>query len=232
MTRYYAYKTTCLVNKKYYYGVHTEHRKSDGYIGCGIVSQGTASALKRKGVKSYFLDSVLKHGYKNFKKEIIKEFETIEDAYKWESENVTETLLKDKKCLNTRLGGFGGAIPSTMKKTVIIDCKTKKKEIFESQSEAARFLGVKNISGKVRFKNCRYVREGFQEPISLKTIDGSIHKFEDVYYASRKIRIPVSRIREVLKGERNSSNGYFSVEFDFSKPNWRGVKSFKSNTDE
>ena len=114
-----------------------------------------------------------------------------------------------------------------MKKTVIIDCETKKKIYFDSQSEAARFLDLKNISGKVRFKNCRYVREGFQDPISLKTIDGLIHEFEDVHYASRKINIPVSRIKEVLRGERNSSNGYFSTDFDFSKPNWRGARSFK-----
>jgi len=232
MSRIYAYKTTCLLNNKFYYGVHTEHRKSDGYIGCGIVSQGTADALKRSGVRSYFLDSVLKYGYKNFKKEVIKEFENVEDAYRWEAEHVTESLLKDNNCLNTRLGGFGGIVPSLLKKTVIIDCETKKKIHFESQSEAARFLGLKNISGKVRFKNCRYVRDGFQEPISLKTIDGLIHKFEDIYYASRKINIPVNRIKEVLRGERNSSNGYFSEDFDFSKPNWRGAKSFKNKNHE
>jgi hypothetical protein len=31
--RHYLYKTTCLVNGKYYYGVHSERRKGDGYIG-------------------------------------------------------------------------------------------------------------------------------------------------------------------------------------------------------
>ena len=69
--RSFVYKTTCVINNKYYIGVHSESRISDGYIGCGICSDGTAKILKRKGVKSAFIDSVIKYGYKNFKREMV-----------------------------------------------------------------------------------------------------------------------------------------------------------------
>lgn len=41
--RHYIYKTTCIPSGKYYYGVHSERRISDGYIGCGVFSNGTAA---------------------------------------------------------------------------------------------------------------------------------------------------------------------------------------------
>jgi hypothetical protein len=46
--RHFVYKTTCTPTGKYYIGVHSERRASDGYIGCGICSDGSAKSLKRK----------------------------------------------------------------------------------------------------------------------------------------------------------------------------------------
>ena len=101
--RYFIYKTTCVPTGKYYIGVHSERRKSDGYIGCGVCSDGTAIALKSKGVKSAFIDSVIKYGYKNFKREVLIEFDSSEDAYDYEANLVDSKLVNDPNCLNIKL---------------------------------------------------------------------------------------------------------------------------------
>jgi len=226
--RHYVYKTTCTINNKYYYGVHTEKRVSDGYIGCGIVSHGTAKRLKEKGVSSYFLNSVLKYGYKNFKKEIICEFDNIDHAYEVEELILDDNELNKELCMNLKLGGFGGVIPSTCVEVTIIDCEDNNEITFKSLSDCASFLGLQNVSKAKRMCDGRYVKKEFAEPVSLKNVSGKIFNFADVYIASKKTGIKVSRVRELIKGKRNSCNGYFHVDFDFKSNNWRGVKKYRS----
>lgn len=225
--RNYIYKTTCIPNGKYYYGVHSEKRISDGYIGCGVCSDGTAINLKKKGVKSYFIDSVVKYGYKNFKKEIISEFESIEDAFEVEELIVNEDEVKKQECMNIRIGGFGGVVLSSCKSVSILDTKTGEELNFKSQADCASFLGLKNISGRKRFLNGRYVRKEFSEPVSLKRKNGKTFKFVDILEASKVTGLKVSRIKELMTGTRNSANGYFNVDFDFKSKNWQGVKKYK-----
>jgi hypothetical protein len=214
--RHYVYKTTCLPNGKYYYGVHSEKRKSDGYIGCGVVSDGTAINLKRKGVKSYFIDSVIKYGYKNFKKEIIAFFDNIEDAYEVEELIVDTKEISNTKCMNIRLGGFGGVVPSLCKKTSIIDTYTGEELEFDSISDCAYFLKIKNISTAKRMVNNRYVKKDYVEPVSVKNINNEVFNFVDIYEASRQTGIKINRLREVVTGNRHSSNGYFNIDFNLS----------------
>lgn len=202
--RYYIYKTTCLPTGKYYYGVHSERRKSDGYIGCGVVSQGTAEALKRKNVKSAFIDSVIKYGYKSFKKEILQYFHSAEDAYEVEELIVDELEVKNKMCLNTRLGGVGGAVQSTKKKTVIIDCIKNERIEFESKADCESYIGVQNMSGKSRMCKCRYVRDEHAEPISLIDQFGNRYDFLDIYSCKYILGIKVDKARMVKRGERKS----------------------------
>lgn len=100
----YVYKTTNLVNGKYYIGVRCTNYINDGYIGCGIKSYKEAK-LKTK-TNNGFCFAVVKHGYHNFKKEIIKFFESREDAYDFESSIVTEKEVCDSNCYNIALGGL------------------------------------------------------------------------------------------------------------------------------
>jgi hypothetical protein len=226
--RFFVYKTTCLVNQKYYIGVHREVRASDGYIGCGVCSQGTAVALKKKGIKSILIDSVLKYGYKNFKREIVKEFDNEIDAYKYEEEILTPELIKDKNCLNIKTGGNGGRNLNICKKVSIINTITGEILDFESQSDCAGFLGLKNISGKKSFLKNKYLIKGTEKPVSLKRIDGKIFYFFDVSQAAKITNNNVNRINDLIKRNRSHSNGWFLSDFDFLKEkNYRHAKKIR-----
>ncbi|MDD7755427.1 MAG: GIY-YIG nuclease family protein [Clostridiales bacterium] len=65
----YFYKITNNINNKFYYGVHCTNNLNDGYMGSGV--------LINKAYKKY--------GKENFTKEIIKYFNTWEDAYEYEA---------------------------------------------------------------------------------------------------------------------------------------------------
>ena len=93
--RYYFYKTTNNVNGKYYYGVHGSCTKTgkDSYFGSGTVL--------RKAIDRY--------GKCNFSKEILVEFDTLEEAYDYEASHVTVVEVEDPNCYNVQVGGRGGS---------------------------------------------------------------------------------------------------------------------------
>lgn len=222
--RYFVYKTTCSLNGKYYIGVHSEKKASDGYIGCGVCSDGTAINLKSKGVKSAFIDSVIKYGYKNFTREIIQEFDSVEEAYKLELELVNKEMLKDKLCLNIKLGGGGGLVLGSCKPVEIVDCKTGKTISFSSQAECANFLGLKNISGKKRFLKNSYMLKGEEVPVSIKRVNENPIYFYDIYEASKFVGVNVFSIRRLLNKERKSCKGWFLEDFDFKSSFYKNSK--------
>ena len=89
---HFIYKTTCSVNGKYYYGMHSTDDLEDGYIGSG----------------TRLWHSIKKHGRENFKLEIL-EFCSNRDSLKQrEAELITEEMLSDPMCMNLKLGGEGG----------------------------------------------------------------------------------------------------------------------------
>lgn len=88
---YYVYKITNKINGHYYYGVHSTNNLNDSYLGSGV--------LLKKAIKKY--------GRGVFDKEIIKFFDTMYEAYKYESEIIKlEDILSDD-CYNTTAGGNG-----------------------------------------------------------------------------------------------------------------------------
>jgi hypothetical protein len=89
---YIIYKTTCLLNDKYYIGVHKTDDVHDDYYGSG-------SLIKR---------AIKKYGLENFKKEILFQFEELSEAYIKEAELVTQDLVDSSSCYNLKLGGQGG----------------------------------------------------------------------------------------------------------------------------
>jgi len=222
--RYFVYRTTCILNGKYYIGVHSEQRKSDGYIGCGVCSDGTAISLKKKKIKSAFIDSVIKHGYKNFTREIIQECDSSEEAYQLEVELVNKETLKDKLCLNIKLGGIGGKTLSSCKPIEILNCKTGEVIRFESHVECALFLGLKNVSGKKRFLKNSYILKGEEVPISIKQFNENPIYFYDIYEASKFIGVNVHSLKRLMSKERKSCKGWFLEDFDFNSSFYKNSK--------
>lgn len=86
---YFVYKTTNLVNGKFYIGVHATKNINDGYLGSG----------KR------LHDSIKHHGIENFNREILKFFDAYEDALYYEKELVTTELVESDMCYNLCEGG-------------------------------------------------------------------------------------------------------------------------------
>ena len=82
------YKTTNVLNDKYYYGIHSTNNLEDGYLGSG----------------KYFTHSLRKYGKDNFKREIIKMFDTRDELIHGEIELITEELLNHVNCMNLKKG--------------------------------------------------------------------------------------------------------------------------------
>jgi hypothetical protein len=90
MTIYIVYKTTNLINGKYYIGKHATDNINDSYLGSG-------KALKR---------AIKKYGKENFKREILAVFNNESECYLAEEQLVDPT---DTQSYNTAPGGLGGA---------------------------------------------------------------------------------------------------------------------------
>lgn len=86
------YKTTNLVNGKYYIGKHSTNDLNDGYLGSGIVL--------RRAIKL--------HGIENFSREILFVFDNENEMNSKEKELITEESINSTYTYNIALGGQGG----------------------------------------------------------------------------------------------------------------------------
>lgn len=89
---HFIYKTTNLVNGKWYMGMHSTSNLEDGYVGSG----------------TFLWKSIKKYGRENFKMEIQEFFPDRRSLKEREIEIITEELLEDPMCMNLSLGGNGG----------------------------------------------------------------------------------------------------------------------------
>lgn len=91
---HFIYKTTNLLNGKYYFGMHSTDDLNDGYLGSG----------------KYLRRSIKKYGKRNFKIEHLEFFSDREMLIEGEKNFINETLLKEPLCMNLREGGSGTSI--------------------------------------------------------------------------------------------------------------------------
>jgi group I intron endonuclease len=91
---HFIYKTTNLINGKFYVGMHSTNDLNDGYLGSG-------NRLRR---------SIRRNGKDNFKLEILEFLPDRTSLSLREKELINEDLLKDPMCMNLKLGGFGGFV--------------------------------------------------------------------------------------------------------------------------
>ena len=86
------YKTTNLLNDRFYIGMHSTENLDDGYLGSG------------KRLKA----EIKKYGKENFKREVLEILPSRDALEKCEAEVVTEELRANPLCLNLKNGGEGG----------------------------------------------------------------------------------------------------------------------------
>jgi len=86
------YKTTNLLNGRYYIGMHVTTNIDDGYLGSG------------RRIKA----EIKKHGRKNFTRVVLEELPSKAELIRCEAELVTDELRADPLCLNLKNGGEGG----------------------------------------------------------------------------------------------------------------------------
>lgn len=89
---YLIYKTTNLVNGKYYLGQHQTKNKDDTYLGSGKL----------------LLQAIKKYGNESFKREILYECSSVDEMNQKEKEIVTQEEVSNPECYNARIGGEGG----------------------------------------------------------------------------------------------------------------------------
>jgi len=89
---HFTYRTTNIVNNRYYLGMHSTNRIDDGYLG--------------SGKRLYY--ELNKYGRDNFKFEILEQFNSREELVQAEITLITEHDLKNPNCLNLKQGGSGG----------------------------------------------------------------------------------------------------------------------------
>lgn len=97
---HFIYKTTNLLNDKYYVGMHSTNNLKDDYLGSGL-------RLRR---------SIRKYGIENFKLEILEFLSDRVSLVEREKQLVNQSLLKDEMCMNLKPGGTGGFCNDTHKK--------------------------------------------------------------------------------------------------------------------
>jgi len=197
---YYIYKTTNIINQKYYIGMHSTSNINDGYIGSGIV-------LWR---------SIRKYGKENFKTEILEYLLDRKTMFNREKEIVNEELLKDPLCMNIVIGGSGGW---TLGKVIV---KDKDNNILMISKNDPRYLSgelISNLKNKVSVKD----KDGNKLQVSkddLRYLSGELihnmkgYKFSQEHKDMLKIKREGTQI-----GNKNHNFGYrwvYNIEKDKS----------------
>jgi hypothetical protein len=140
---HFTYKTTNLINGRYYLGMHSTNRIDDGYLG--------------SGKRLYY--ELNKYGRDNFKFEILEEFESREELVRAEINLITEQDLKNPNCLNLKQGGSGGFSKEDWEKgqkvvSALLKERWKDSEYREKMIRV-RQEGIRRLhrEGKVKYDN-------------------------------------------------------------------------------
>lgn len=132
-TFHFVYKTTNLINSKFYIGKHSTTDLNDGYLGSG----------------TYLLRSTAKYGKENFSREILKQFHTSDEAYEYEKELITEELLKSEGCYNLALGGKGGvSFPGSYSEERISKISENAKRMWEDPTVRTKIIEALHVVNK------------------------------------------------------------------------------------
>jgi len=228
---YFTYQTKNLLNGKTYIGAHKTNNLKDGYIGCGICRPCDANyAKKRKRNTSPFPLAVVKHGYENFKIEILSFFDSWEEALEEEAFLVDETWVKSKNNYNACLGGGNAAIPNSYKRTIekfVYQFNNQGNlvkrwfNIFEASDNGFTLKGInRSIRENRTYKGFKWLFKNKCEPFKLhpgktgnKVYKYNLDKeficsYNNVREAARENKLHYGNIGNVCQGSAKTSGGY------------------------
>ena len=142
---HYIYKTTNIINGKYYIGMHSTNNLDDGYMGSG----------KRLWY------SINYHGKDNHVCEILEHCDTRKELKEREREIVNEELLSEDLCMNLQVGGQGGFSSEEHRKKCQEAGGEATKEKFNSDVKFKN-IALSNLKkGRVKlFESGAYKKEG------------------------------------------------------------------------
>ena len=141
-----VYKTTNLINGKIYIGVHRTDNLNDGYLGSG----------------KHFKRSLRYYGKDKFKREILFDFDNLNDMLNKEIEFVTEEFCKRKDTYNLIIGGQGG-------NPGMVNVKDKNNNFLQVWLDDPRYIsgelvGCTKGTVTVKNKNGNYLKVSKDDP--------------------------------------------------------------------
>lgn len=242
--KYIVYLTINLVNNKIYIGVHKTEDPNifDGYIGCGVNIFEPSTYKKSKTTFQY---AVNKYGIKNFKRVVLKIFESELDAYKEESVLVNEDFIKRPDTYNMTLGGKRGTDQS--KVVYQYDLSGNFLKEWSSHFKAATFYKCSetSINNAVTFKysSCGFFWSNEKVEMLDLTVFSKTKRNEKIYEytsvgdfitsylstedISKKYNVSIGEINRGIQGKYKVANHYFSLE-KMDKFNFHRSKSIKN----
>ena len=151
---HYFYKITNNLNGHFYYGVHNTDNLNDGYMGSG-----------RRLHYAY-----KKYGIENFTKDILKYFNSSQEAYKYEAEIVNEDLVKDNNCYNVQLGGKG------INTFGLVTVRDKEGNCFDVPKDDPRYLSGELVASTKGYNPYRNKLTGLIEYLKTSEVDRNIYE--------------------------------------------------------
>jgi hypothetical protein len=164
---YILYRTTNLINGKYYVGVSNGNNPS---------YKGSGTAL---------LNAIKEYGSKNFKREVIESFDTEAEAFAREAEIVNEAFVSNRNTYNIKVGGKGGTgqLKTEEHRKRISDSIKKKYNTDSEYAQAARNGGRKPaMDVELLFE---YV-EHYGIRVAAEKLNLTFHQCRDRYYRAKK----------------------------------------------
>lgn len=145
--RFIVYKTTNLINKKFYLGAH-DTQSQPNYIGSGFT-------LKH---------AIEKYGRNNFVRETLAEFDTAEEMYEYEAWLINKVMVNRPDCYNMIIGGRGG--PRGKRKERTIEHRVKLSDSLRGREVwNAGKTGIQSHSLETRLKMGK-TRKGKKQSLS------------------------------------------------------------------
>lgn len=138
---HFIYKTTNLINNKFYVGMHSTDDLADGYVGSGKIIHY----------------SVNKYGVKNHRVEILEFAESRDLLKKREAEIVNEELLADPLNINLKFGGEGGweHVSKEMRSYAAAKSNLSKSKRTASSNRMSELNKERHAAGEIKYDNFR-----------------------------------------------------------------------------